>query len=774
MDINDLINGGTGKQFPNTSIASTKNSISNANQTLIAGSSLRTTNLDGTINDPMTGTTYPSPESDEFHKNKLAEQNAVTEGSIKDTITNPLSEFYTKNLLNRYNNMSYIISMFAVPRAEYIEYSNHKKLIRDSDDARIETLSIDTYCGDDKKVIIAETAETASYQINVLDFESMSGANQRSGMTPIANGAMTITEASGASLIDKIIALATNLGWGTHQDMPFFLDVKFIGEDDNGLMREIDEHGNYRWEIKITDMTPELNHDCTKYDVSFGQIDDMGSDVGHFNTLNSIQIRKNETKTLGQAITQLETHINKQNTIYMNKDWIKYFTSDKQYELKYLKNADNKQGIESFKNRIIDWTDEIESTGIVIPASTSIQSALNILFSSTLAPETDESDVSFPRIEPKVYFRGFDENTKEKIFEIDFLINTDFKITRAVINASNIEWMDDLEKYKKKQKSIFNIINKSHQLKKHYFFTFSEQNENVIDADFQTTFNWQLGLSAPKIKVVDGAAGQINASKNRTVSEEKEQEFVENQKTYKDLTTRRDELLTESGGVRSKEIILLDKIISQTETKLANKKTDMYGREDINLNTFSDTSNTRTSKKNKTTKRTFLDDVVKINTNGDWGKRVQVVRAIDKYSIVPSQGGLKETTKGTSYIKMKAYKNIQEKGGFQTIDLTIKGDPYWFGESLKQITVPNTLKKKAGDTNFFWDWHANYGQGEMCMYFSTKTPGKRNGIGNYDYDESYTINTIYSIHSVAHTFSEGKFTQVITGTYNNLFDFLQQ
>ena len=94
------------------------------------------------------------------------------------------------------------------------------------------------------------------------------------------------------------------------------------------------------------------------------------------------------------------------------------------------------------------------------------------------------------------------------------------------------------------------------------------------------------------------------------------------------------------------------------------------------------------------------------------------------------------------------------------IELEIRGDPFWIGETDLEIRNRQRANKaRDPGTGQF----ANYLRGESSFFLTFKTPSTYNeNTGFIDLKESATFAGVYNIVRVEHIFSEGKFTQTLS------------
>ena len=105
---------------------------------------------------------------------------------------------------------------------------------------------------------------------------------------------------------------------------------------------------------------------------------------------------------------------------------------------------------------------------------------------------------------------------------------------------------------------------------------------------------------------------------------------------------------------------------------------------------------------------------------------------------------------------------------YQKIEMTIRGDPYWLGQS----NIERQIALRAGNIHDPDDLPNNVtGPANILLYF--RFPLQLGDEFKPILKDSAAFNGIYQITMVKHTFSEGAFKQVLTGVRSPLVDIAQ-
>lgn len=185
--------------------------------------------------------------------------------------------------------------------------------------------------------------------------------------------------------------------------------------------------------------------------------------------------------------------------------------------------------------------------------------------------------------------------------------------------------------------------------------------------------------------------------------------------------------------------------------------------------------------------RRFIEDININDTVQQMGRLVYMANQQDiannlarpPDSADPRQGEVRATY---STILAQMYDRV----GLQLteIEMEIKGDPYWLGETnlerlteLNRFSANGTSRTFASTINQTTDQYANYhGQdaGFLLLFRAGNQPSEVTGYMNFERgnreNQSVFFNGLYLAIEVTHVFSNGKFTQKIRAQRDNLID----
>lgn len=147
------------------------------------------------------------------------------------------------------------------------------------------------------------------FYIEDLDFESVVGLQQTTGGANTTTISFTITEPSGLSFFNRLLALCTSLGIPNYLNVPYFLKIEFKGYDDIE-----DQHSQESYPIpfitpiKITEITNTVSERGGVYEV---QAVTFADSALFGNEISLHESFKTDSATVGEFFTNLENAYNK-------------------------------------------------------------------------------------------------------------------------------------------------------------------------------------------------------------------------------------------------------------------------------------------------------------------------------------------------------------------------------------------------------------------------------------------------------------------------------
>lgn len=132
--------------------------------------------------------------------------------------------------------------------------------------------------------------------------------------------------------------------------------------------------------------------------------------------------------------------------------------------------------------------------------------------------------------------------------------------------------------------------------------------------------------------------------------------------------------------------------------------------------------------------------------------------SIQSHLATPNSGG----TEGQYHAGRSAYGAIRAQAygpmakQFQTITLTIKGDPFWIGSGSYEQAI--WRKTDMRDENYF----PKFSTGAICFLLRIRYPMGQDENGDVILLNNESVTGCYQVNRVQHRFVNGQFTQVLT------------
>lgn len=720
-----------------------------------------------------------------------AGSSAVTVASVgdKDQKIGDLSEIkWQGNPLSNYRNYTYSFTLAACgdepPVTDYEEYIAAKQ----SDDSA------------QKYVILAQTGST---KYNILDcqIDGLVGPDFRNANTFTTNITMTITEPLGMSFLDSLKNTAEVLKIKNFSKMYYFLELSFkaynedgvavnkgsggVGFDENGGDSESGrkKYGFMLWKVVFKNIETAVNEGGATYTITMIPMNEQGYDDYIFRLAAPV---KCSGKTTEEAINSLATMLNEDvKKRYLGREVIKYNFEIKSDKLKgYQMKTDD-----PFATNTSDVNNQGNPEQQSPKGMTVAQMIDAIYMNSTMVKEWEEhfknpedrltTPMKLLKVETDIKYKEYDPMLGDYVKEVTYRIYP-YEYWRAILTKEQFDGR------KEKSQDIFKRLVDNRFLVKRYDYIYTGRNSEVLTFDIKFNLAW-----AALVNVFDGARRGYAAVSEAPLHNEKMSEQIYNidaqvmrgisiienylaqQGTDEVLMDdgQKVNLMQEAGEMARIHAELLDlndayaqgkrdgfeakiKTLSDDATKVVEKANqierarmnsvfDLWGKDDdgkARFRRFAEDVNTRTSKdlKDELMPMTFHRTPQDVTTEhgggslGDWNIGKAVMGAVLN----------------------QAYGMAEKE--LQRINIEIRGDPYWLGNSNMEKLGQN-VEKSPTDFPYF-------SLGEHCALVTFRYPVKiDDNTSKMELSGSETFNGVYMINKVTHTFSGGMFKQTLQG-----------
>lgn len=650
---------------------------------------------------------------------------------------------------NGVDTITYHFKWFMVSPADILEYQK----------------SFDKTKVQKKQVVIAESGVTSQFSINSIEIDSLVGANFKSRNISAVNIRMQLKESFGLTLFDKLIDAAALVGAPSIYETPMFLSLGFKGFDENG---EIYSRNNeFLWYVKLVDIKPQTDITGTMYSINLIPMTDLAHREETFALRE--QITLSNVETVRDFLMKLEDSINKSEKKFKGyvsrlgllpegKDFFRIRLEanskigEKSFdELRFRKGKKN----ESVAEKDGSLTFKLEKGWTISRIVDSMYANLED-FSEGTQPGIKTKDEAFeiqtlPRIITRTYFGNFLPDTQEFGKSVEFIIKP-FMVTRIQTGEKS-----DEETKKKRSIDTVEAIKRLELLRKRYDYVFSGKNTQVLSADVDLNGLWAISMSlSPAMLSYRSDDRRSRVLPNLTAVELSEKDLeglsivqlyaVRNQITDQEENT----LVDNDAQVRKDQIVsknqsLLNTAISNQEKSLGET---VRTADELNL----------------ATGRLLLENTSS-NFTADVYSKLEIKPRLELRTDPPFERYTINATQPDIGVhkRVTVLEQAYDRGGaLLTLDLEIKGDPFWLGP-----TAADLKKIKENDSTSLTN-NAKFDDGENCFYFEYKTPTKIDeDTGLAVMSTSTVVRGVYSVVQVTHRFEEGRFTQSLK-SYRNM------
>ena len=594
-----------------------------------------------------------------------------------------------------------------------------------------------------KKIVIAETATTAVF--NIVDLEIMAAVSWNQG-TRSAQGKgfnITIVETHGAALLDYINRACKDLGIKTPKEATYLLEVMF----NNGNAENV-EPGQSEYYFVYPLMLENMNISITEKGGQY-RISATSPGVSSYAGGTGPTIKNASTlaaSTLGEWVKGFQAFLNKcaQDEVDAEAHFIKdeyYIMLDpkwKDYKFANLKANTNDQTTRSF----LDGSKIM----IQIAKGSQIPDILNSIMGATVefqkietadggflrqlgpdGPMTDASNIAEVfRLVCDMRFGEYD--IKRKRYSRKYLYSFAPYKEPAVYSGELATQFNDPDVMKKR----INKLLEEQLLTKRYDYNFTGLNTEVLnfDMNFNLTYFRAMPIRAGHQAQREGSQ---NSRKLAVGASEKGEEAKKMRKPN-DLPPSLRKYYGKTYGPMSDQGLVYG----------ANP-TDAEGLEKAQAALASETgTNIRKGS------GLFVESYALPSTQEDVSMYTVSSDTVDtgddlQKNVTPDQS--------TGRIKLgNMYMELSGGNELAKIDLEIKGDPYWLGMSNLTKQFRNAM---SGIADF-----AIYEQGANLFWLNVRSPVEPDeDTGKMEFVDNTTISGIFKVTSVISRFTNGAFTQ---------------
>lgn len=691
------------------------------------------------------------------------------------------------NILNQYWHPAYHFTLFM---------AGDKDLIDNTGGTNISEILSTVNGGGINRVIIAETGVTG-YNIKEVNIDSVNSQNAMTREQKATSVTMVITEPMGISFLDAISGAGTLLEIWDYTKSVYYLQLSFTGYKEDGSFagnplpngsknQGSNNGGRWLWALKLTNIETKINEGGGVYSLTFVTTESEPVMMEE-KALKVKQIDKPEGKNLKQLFDDYAKKLTKAwETEYGKNDHDRTlitFKIDASEVIKFGSNAGKKPEdfllqpiqpqISSLRALNMGSPTKDGVYTVTVPAGMSINQFITSAIVSTEEGQKlvldeaipNDTDKSLSEVNPK-RFRA------STLFSIEYDIHVDnfepktgnyYKtLTVHIIPTySQAAIMSRIQVTNSRdpqvQRDMVDDLGKNGFLRKEYDYIFTGMNTEVLDFNISFNLSWQAELpklAGRRMSFLNVATeGRYNPPGDKTAQDAAKAK-LETQ-PLKSATTSTEVLHAGSlfeGGERDKATIPIPSLF------------EGMGE---NPNPTANTAAVKQTPVRSTGGKTYyIEDVL---SRLNQGQKLPI-SFYDGYHDTARESGVgsnAQTHKGRSLAGavLGQISGNTMTDAFQTIELNIRGDPFWLGQSNLERQI--ILRNKSGyDKTGLPDGSS----GNQCIFLYFRYPLQIGDDFKPQMRDSEVFNGLYEITMVKHKFADGAFKQTLQGVRMPLID----
>ncbi|UYE98667.1 hypothetical protein XbC2_238 [Xanthomonas phage XbC2] len=652
-----------------------------------------------------------------------------------------------ENPLLAFHNYTWNFSLYTMSPAEY-------ELFLDNDTADV------------NKYVVAQSAVTGRYSIESVKITQAGPATPGITSNYSMNTAiMEIKENGGQHLFDDLVVLSNTLGYKKFMDVPFVMELNFIGFDEDSGAPTTIKSLNRKWGVRLNTIQ--------------GSASQSGGAITYTLSLSSTRGGMMENKdwtlkepytcttgTFGEFIQQLQDHMNKVATDQYGYLRYRYdaFSNDEYFKMilptelaNMTINYDSKQSPEVNQTKSGASGAKDFTWGADVPVSRVIDDVLDCCM--PLHESTDKRR-NFVNIIPVSRYVGYDpiRDTsayknffyilKYKIGDVtskDDLLPESFNLQYFYDNADKIS--DETDPNKKPK------ING-----KRYDYQFSGLNTEILNLDIKYDQGFNIAVTRNPQSQIDKQnstgthvaetlelAGQEYSTADTAQLWAKSQELVNKQKAGQELTDEERQFIRDAQGASASRVMP-----TEGETDQSNLNLSMAPALPSYIEDFRNTI-----------------DIGVEGTNGIGTPRVDSVPT-EPTNIGKTNSGAKGDNSSDDELQRRLIRdNYYNRSFLGKLDIKVVGDPFWLGwgdysyiRYLERAARGEDLNPSPEDRHF-----ANYMTSETYLLLNLKPiVAISDDTGILEVNQKSVFNqNFYRVNKVVSEFSSnGSFTQQLT------------
>lgn len=643
------------------------------------------------------------------------------------------------------------------------------------------------------QITIAQTGVTAGFNITGVELDQAAGPgfrNRSSFMTAIT---INITEPMGSSMVEAIMNASIELGVQNFAKMWYFLELTFIGYNEDGSenLSPLEEMGlanggRWIWQIAITDMNVQMDEGGASYKLTCVPYSMMAFDDDTAGRVPDVM------RVGGGTIKEFCDNFANE----LTKKWSDRYLGEIykfKIEFKPITDGPDPSGFQLVQSEIDPVRNiSLNKTGKVpeaqIPRGTTINDVINFLFCNcedtqklmldTNSPheltDTGGSGLTatfngkdyrvpiVPMVESDVKVTGYDPITGHYMKEITYYVWG----YRVYTSNLCVNQFDNIKKDPQVAVKIAQELKKRNFLKKRYEYLYTGLNTEVVNFDLTYNFaycavlpkisGWRQGVKQtsvhekynPALKDNSDMRGQTNDTSVGEVQSLKEiqTQLSQTNTTIDDANaTLANDMATPEAKRDAQQT--LDKATQQRAA--LQRSAQLVRSEDLARQKA-----TRDRIEREGVVNIYAEDALSSNTSYN----MTYVQAHDEGPNAAGGAFLGQWHRGASLtgaLLNQMYTPVT--GALASIQLKIKGDPYWISYSNLERRAITGGAQKADPNGVL----PNYTEGDSTFALIFKFPSRIGDDGVPVIRPDDVFNGLYRVVNIRSSFMNGEFTQMV-------------
>ena len=629
---------------------------------------------------------------------------------------------FISNRLNSYETYTYNIALYMVHPSR--------------------THELDKPIKDGNAVLIVDNSQEnngTESQFNITRMEqALITAYSETRSTISSQFEIEITEPNGGgSLMPLLSESATKLGIPDYLRAHFILGIRFIGRDANGSIRK--HSTEFYYPVSLVSVNFELKSEGTVYFAKAIEVFVEG--YMYLSGVQKDQITV-EAKTVGKFIEELERKINLSSTFALDMDENRLYRNIYKFEFtqrteewkKWIFQQLTGDELNKLGDNIIIDEDGERKLQVGINNGSSIPEIIGMMLRLTEEYKKipthdggfmreegpDKSSTKnldtlpvFYRVYPRIRFLKYDVLSGDYQKEITYIIDS-YIVSNEVIDGKTYRSIIDNSAQKKRVNNYRDLG----LLRKRYDYLYTGQNTEVINLDLKFDYVYFRSTPYGGGKLGDPNIDTSVAGKDKNVTVTR---LREAKKVRADLARR------SQTGKPSNQILFdpeEQRIADLDRQSLAERE---YAAE-LNLQRL--LSNYNPSVEQIANRIRFGSEVTP--DSSIYGPESDLSGGVVNFGSVQH--------------------NLHNTGDLLTIEMQIKGDPYWLGKP-RQFTSNDFQGSPSNDV-------ADFIRGNNLFFLRVNFPvGKEDSTGRRKPSSNYKLSGLYAVVHVISNYQEGQFTQ---------------